>query len=106
MAVTLIARVGAEVTKERYPTLDEALAAIDGAIGGVGREPARRFLGREYDAETQVAGRFEVRAPGGRGGVDVRGDGSAEAYVGWIRKRPVAREGRESATDALRRALA
>jgi hypothetical protein len=40
-----------------------------------------------------------------RGGVDVRGDGSAEAFRGRIRKHVVAREPGETAVDALRRAL-
>ena len=41
----------------------------------------REVLGREYAPERQVAGRFELAARGVRGGVDVRGDGSAEAYT-------------------------
>jgi hypothetical protein len=63
-------------------------------------------LGREYDAVRLVAGRFELRGPGGlRGGVDVRGDGSAEAYTGRVRKQLVAREHGETAVQALWRAL-
>jgi hypothetical protein len=46
-----------------------------------------------------------VRGPGVRGGIDVRGDGSAEAYRGWLRKRLVEARKGESAVDALRRAL-
>ena len=53
----------------------------------------------------QVAGRFELRGPGVRGGVDLRGDGSAEAYTGRIRKAVVPREGHETAVQALTRAL-
>lgn len=63
------------------------------------------MLGREYDPVRQVAGRFELRGPGVRGGIDVRGDGSAEAYRGWIRKQLVERRDGESAVAALRRAL-
>ena len=102
----LVARVGPKVEKERYATLDDALEALAARLGDVGRRRDRNVLGREYEAVRQVAGRFELRGPGGtRGGVDVRGDGSAEAYVGWIRKRLVEREGHETAVQALGRAL-
>jgi hypothetical protein len=94
------------VSKERFDTLDEALAHLRRLVGaGAGRAPRREVLGREYAPERQVAGRFELRGPGARGGVDVRGDGSAEAFTGWIRRRLVAQQDGESAVDALARAL-
>ena len=101
----MVARVGPKVEKERFSSLDDALDDLAARIGGVDRARDRRVLGRDYEAVRQVAGRFELRGPGVRGGVDVRGDGSAEAYTGWIRKRVVAREGSETAVQALRRAL-
>ena len=63
------------------------------------------MLGREYAPGGQVSGRFELRGPGARGGVDVRGDGSAEAFTGWVRKAVVVPEGRETAVQALGRVL-
>ena len=102
----LKSRVGPEVRKERFASLDALLAALEARIGRVDRKPAHSALGREYEPVRQVAGRFEVRGPDGlRGGVDVRGDGSAEAYTGWIRKELVEQRDGESAMDALRRAL-
>jgi hypothetical protein len=54
-----------------------------------------------------VAVRGELAGPGGlRAGVDVRGDGSAEAYTGRWRRRLVERRTGETAYDALRRVLA
>jgi hypothetical protein len=75
-------------------------------VGTPRRADTRRVLGREYDAVAQVAGRFELRGPGGvRAGVDVRGDGSAEAYTGRVRKQLVEQRAGETAAQALRRAL-
>ena len=50
-------------------------------------------------------GAWSCAARGVRGGIDVRGDGSAEAYTGWIRKQLVESEGDESPVESLRRAL-
>ena len=103
----LKSRVGPEVRKERFASAGALLDALVARIGRVSREPARNVLGREYDPVRQVAGRFELRGPDGlRAGVDVRGDGSAEAYTGWVRKQLVEQRDGESAIDALRRALA
>jgi hypothetical protein len=63
-------------------------------------------LFREYEAIEVVIARGEVRGPkGARGGIDVRGDGSAEAWTGRFRKEVVAPEPGEDAYQALERAL-
>ena len=99
-------RVGPEVRKERYASLDEAIAALERETAGVGGASTESFLGREYAPASQVAGRFELAGPGGaRGGLDVRGDGSAQAYRGRVRKQLVEPRDGETALQALRRVL-
>ena len=106
---TLTVRRRGATDRERFDSLEDALAALQDRLDGVVRGERRgeeRGLSRAYAPVQQVAVRGEVAGPGGlRGGVDVRGDGSAEAYTGRLRRRLVERRAGESAYDALRRAL-
>lgn len=105
----LTLRHGSNVERERFATLAEALDGLERRLGAVAGEAGRkpvRVLGREYDPVAQVAARGELAGPGRlRAGVDVRGDGSTEAWTGRWRRRLVETRGRESAYDALRREL-
>src|SRR5918997_5342606 len=83
----LVMRFGPQVEKERFASLEEALDALHQRIPTVSRRETRSALGRDYEPVRQVAGRLELHGPGVHGGVDVRGDGSAEAYTGWVPKR-------------------
>jgi anti-sigma factor RsiW len=104
-------RQGGGVEREKFSSLEAALEEIEAR----GRELQRttrakpidtKVLGR-YEPAQQVAARLELSGPSGlRAGVDVRGDGSASAFVGRVRRRPVTEHGRESVYDALRRVLA
>jgi hypothetical protein len=99
------------VRKRRHDRLDEALADLERVAGeladGAHARPAGGFLIRRLDPVQQVVGRIELAGPGGlRAGVDVRGDGSSEAFTGRVRRRLVEQGKRESAVDALRRVLA
>ena len=96
---TLTVRRRGATERDRFESLDEALTALETCLDGLSR-PERRGsehgLTRDYKPVMQVAL---------RGGVDVRGDGSAEAYTGRVRRRLVERASGETAYEALRRAL-
>jgi hypothetical protein len=55
-------------------------------------------------ARVELAGP-QRRLAGTHGGVDIRGDGSTEAYVGRVRRRPLDPTDAEDVVMALRRAL-
>ena len=101
-------RHGPKVTKSVHPSLE---AAVDGLRGGLAaaRDEQRapvKVLSREFDPVAQVIARGELRGPGRRrGGVDVRGDGSAEAWTGGWRRAAVLPERDETPYDAVLRAL-
>jgi hypothetical protein len=108
---TVTARADAKVRKQRFDELDDALAALERIAGeladGADAHPAGGFLIRRLDPVQQVVGRIELAGPGRmRAGVDVRGDGSSEAFLGRVRRSLIEQQGGETPFDALRRVLA
>lgn len=109
----LTVRDGPRVGHRRFETLDEALGEMERQLDELTPTARRRAIqigSRSFDAARQVAVRAEVAGPGSwlgapRGGVDMRGDGSTEAYTGRLRRRLVALHAGETAYDGLRRAL-
>jgi hypothetical protein len=105
----LLIRVGAKFSRDRYDSLDSALREMERRGKELERttdaKPVDTMLGRRFDPMQQVAARLELHGPRVRGGVDIRGNGSAEAFTGWIRRRLVIPEAGESPYDALRREL-
>jgi hypothetical protein len=110
----LTVRAGPRVERQRFDDLEAALDAVETR----GRELARgaprdavdvRY--KRFEPIQQVAARIELAGPerlvpSVRGGVDIRGDGSTEAYVGRVRRQLVEQRKGETAYRALRRALA
>lgn len=103
-------RSGSKVTRSRHDTLAEALERVRKGAGELELRPpvvgAAGGLIRRYPPVARVVGRIELSGPGRlRAGVDVRGDGSSEAFRGRFRRTLIEQRGRETACDALTRAL-
>jgi hypothetical protein len=110
MPYTVTIRQGPKVTRERYPELEAAVGAVEERGRelecGADAQPVGGSLIRRIEPVQQVLARLELKGPGGlRAGVDVRGDGSSEAYTGRVRRRLVEQRPGEDAYGALRRAL-
>ena len=109
-AYNVTVRDGADVSKEHFATLDEALAAIEREGRELERSADGRAEGgtliRRLEPVQIVIARLELSGPRRlRVGVDVRGDGSSEAFRGRLRRTVLEQRDGESAYDALRRAL-
>ena len=108
---TLVIRTRARPAKERFTGLDEALASIETKgreLEQDAAEPARGgTIIRKLEPVQIVVARLELSGPRRlRAGIDVRGDGSSEAFTGRVRRQVVEQQPGESAYDALRRVLA
>ena len=107
---TLTVRSDAKVRKQRHEDLGRALDELERIARelaqGAGARPVGGTLIRRFDPVQQVVARIELAGPDRlRAGIDVRGDGSSEAFTGRLRRTLVEQRGKESAYDALRRAL-
>ena len=107
-AVTM--RSGSKVTRSRHETLADALDTLRKHTGELELRPPTAGAGgglvRRYPPVARVVGRVEVSGPGRlRAGVDVRGDGSSEAFRGRLHRRLIEQRDAETACDALARAL-
>jgi hypothetical protein len=96
--------------KHRFAGLDAALTSLEHEATKLAGHADQRSYGgtliRRLDPARVVVARLEVSGPRGlRAGVDVRGDGSSEAFTGRIRRRVLDQRDAESAFDALRRAV-
>lgn len=113
MPYRLVVRDGPKVERARFGSLDAALDALQAHVVRLAVRPQRVPIDlrvRRFEPVAQVAARAELRgpqrfAPRVRAGVDVRGDGSAEAWTGRASRQVVVQEDGESPVAALRRAL-
>ncbi len=110
---TLTVRDGSRFERVHFATLGEALEGLERRLDQLAPDAERnavQFARRRYEPARQVAVRAELTGPGGpfsrpHGGVDLRGDGSAEAYVGRVKRRLVELRPGETPYTGLRRAL-
>ena len=107
---TITVRRRGNTERERHANRRDALTAVE----RLGREleatadtqPEGGGLMRRIEPVQQVVARIELGGPGRlRAGIDVRGDGSSEAFTGRVRRRVVEQRRGESAYDALRHAV-
>ena len=113
MAWKLTIRTGPRVEHQRFDGLEDVLDAVEAR----GRELAESARSEPVDVKfkrfepiQQVIARLEFSGPqrlipSVTAGVDVRGDGSIEAYTGRVKRRVVDQQGDETAYGALRREL-
>jgi len=107
----LTVRSGPRVTRERFDDLDSALAAIRRRGQELAEQPPRGPVDaklRRFEPVQQVVARLELAGPerlvsSVSAGVDVRGDGSSEAFLGRFRRQLIEPGGDEDAFDALAR---
>jgi hypothetical protein len=102
-------RVGPKVERTKHDDLDGALRTIEQRAAELAETAPRRTIDaklRQFEPVQQVAARLELSGPGRlRAGLDVRGDGSMEAWTGSLRRQVVEQKRRESALVALRRVV-
>ena len=102
-------RIGPRVVHEEAGSIDEALRDLRISLVAVAEQAtgeSTSALFRDYEPVQQVIARGELKGPrGARGGIDVRGDGSSEAWTGRITKAVVRQEAGEDAYQALERVL-
>ena len=111
MSWKVTVRHGSSVGRERFATLDEAIAEARRRVEEIGREDRLPEITvfRKHTPEQRVNARIEITGPGlirsPEGGIDVMGDGHAIAYTGAIRKEPIEVDSLDEAFERLRVAL-
>jgi hypothetical protein len=113
MAWKLTVRVGPRVERERFPGLDAALDALQTRASQLATDARRAPVDvrvRRFEPVQQVTARIELAGPqrlvaAVRAGLDVRGDGSLEAYRGRVRRTVLVPQANETPLQALRREM-
>jgi hypothetical protein len=111
---TLTVRAGPRVERLRFEQREQALEGLEARAEEFAAEAPKEPLDariKRYEPVQQVYARIEVAGPqrvfpSVVGGVDVRGDGSVEAFRGRVSRKLIEQRPGESSYAALRRALA
>jgi hypothetical protein len=106
-------RIGPKVDRSTHPDRDQALDAVEAHARELGRTARTRGVDlkyKRYAPGEQVSARIELSGPqrllpSVRAGVDIRGDGSSQAFIGRVQRRLIESRKGETAAQALRRAL-
>jgi hypothetical protein len=101
------------VQKERFDDLGAAIDALEARATELATAAPNEAVDvryKRYEPVQQVFARVELSGPermlsSVRAGVDVRGDGSIEAFRGRVRRELIEPRSRETPYAALRRAL-
>ena len=111
MSWKVTVRHGSSVGREKFGTLDKAIADARRRLEEIQRAdrlPPVKML-REFTPAERVAARIEISGPGliraPEGGIDVMGDGRAIAYTGAIRKERIEVDSVDEAFQRLGEAL-
>ena len=111
MSWKVTVRHGSNVGREKFDSLDEAIADARRRVEEIRSEgglPAISVF-RKHTPDQRVHARIEISGPGffraPEGGIDVMGDGSAIAYTGAIRKETVEADSLDQAFERLQGAL-
>jgi hypothetical protein len=110
---TVTQRASGRFERARFEALDSALDELQARAVELAAAAPKNPLNlrvKTYEPVQQVFARVELAGPerlvpSVRAGVDVRGDGSVEAYRGRIRRTLIEQRKGESPYAALRRAL-
>ncbi len=109
----LTERAGPKVRRSSFDDVDRALEALEARgreLAGAAPGDAVNVKYKRFQPEQRVVARLELAGPerlvpSVRVGVDVRGDGSVEAFRGRVRREIVTEQRGESPYAALRRVV-
>jgi hypothetical protein len=113
VAWTLTVRSRGRVERERFTELCDVLDAVDTRARILRESAPNRPVDLRYkklEPGQQVFARIEIAGPerllaSVRAGLDIRGDGSAEPYLGRLRRSAISPRAGEDPATALRRVL-
>ena len=111
MSWKVTVRHGSKVGREKFDSLDEAIAFTRRRVDEIRHEgglPAISVF-RTHTPDQRVHARIEISGPGliraPEGGIDVMGDGRAIPYTGAIRKEQIEASSLDEAFEHLESAL-